>query len=132
MGQSGFKPPSQKRSSAVNCLMPSKALYLKKPGEFKQILKKGKAFRSNFFILYAIPFNKDTSQGRLGISVSKAAVPTAVQRNRIKRLAREIWRTLPKEKIVKDIVLIVKKGTDAKENRFIVKEITYNLNKVLS
>lgn len=45
------------------------------------------------------------SHARLGISVSKRIVPTAVGRNRIKRLIRERFRNVAHQALARDIVI---------------------------
>ena len=63
---------------------------LKKPQEFQLVRQRGQRFRSAHLVLNTIP---NTHGGpRLGVSVSKKHVRSAVHRNKIKRLVREYFR----------------------------------------
>jgi ribonuclease P protein component len=53
---------------------------------------------------------------RLGLVVAKKNVRLAVQRNRIKRITREFFRTLPPGSTGMDVVLIARRGIDQLEN----------------
>lgn len=57
---------------------------------------------------------------RLGLVIAKKNVRLAVQRNRIKRLAREFFRTLPQNEVQgeppMDVVLLTRKGIDQLDN----------------
>ncbi|MFK7975288.1 MAG: ribonuclease P protein component [Halioglobus sp.] len=53
---------------------------------------------------------------RLGLVVAKKHVRLAVQRNRIKRLAREVFRKLPSQPPTLDVVLLARKGIAELDN----------------
>jgi ribonuclease P protein component len=53
----------------------------------------------------------DTKVSRLGLVVGKKNVPTAVGRNRVKRVVREIFRTIPLPVSV-DIIFLARKDAD--------------------
>ena len=55
-------------------------------------------------------------QNRLGLVIAKKHVKTAVQRNRIKRLAREFFRTLPQSEPAVDVVLLARPGIGQLDN----------------
>ncbi len=61
-----------------------------------------------------------TPQHRLGLVIAKKNVRLAVQRNRIKRLAREFFRTVPavssKDNFPLDVVLLTRRGIDQLDN----------------
>jgi len=63
---------------------------LKKPEEFQLVRQRGQRFRATHLVLNAIPNAQGAS--RLGVSVSKKHVRSAVRRNAIKRLVREYFR----------------------------------------
>ena len=63
---------------------------LKKPQEFQLLRQRGQRFRSTHLLLNATPNAQGVS--RLGVSVSKKHVRSAVRRNTIKRLVREYFR----------------------------------------
>ena len=53
---------------------------------------------------------------RLGLVIAKKNVRLAVQRNRIKRVAREFFRTLPESEPTMDVVLLTRRGIDQLDN----------------
>ena len=53
---------------------------------------------------------------RLGLVIAKKNVRLAVQRNRIKRVAREFFRTLPESEPPLDVVLLTRRGLDQLDN----------------
>lgn len=53
---------------------------------------------------------------RLGLVIAKKNVRHAVQRNRIKRLAREYFRRLPPGPVSLDVVLLTRRGIDQLDN----------------
>ncbi len=53
---------------------------------------------------------------RLGLVIAKKNVRLAVQRNRIKRIAREVFRTLPDSEPHLDTVLLARRGLDELDN----------------
>ena len=53
---------------------------------------------------------------RLGLVIAKKNVRLAVHRNRIKRVAREIFRTLPSSEPPMDVVLLAKRGIGQLDN----------------
>ncbi|OGV40782.1 MAG: ribonuclease P protein component [Legionellales bacterium RIFCSPHIGHO2_12_FULL_42_9] len=65
---------------------------------------------------------------RLGLAISKKAIPKANQRNRIKRLLRESFRrqTLPPV----DVVVLAKPGIAAKGNKVIFEKLSILWNKL--
>jgi ribonuclease P protein component len=75
----------------------TKALRLRKRSEFVYVSTVGKKVQNRHFVAYFIPNHQQAS--RLGITVTKR-VGTAVERNRIKRRAREAFRL--NRKYVKD------------------------------
>ena len=53
---------------------------------------------------------------RLGLVVAKKNVRLAVQRNRIKRVAREFFRNVPASEPTMDVVLLTRRGIDQLDN----------------
>ena len=78
-----------------------KAGRLRRSGEFRSVLTKGKAVRENGLALYFVHHGAGkisegavakSAESRLGILVSKRVAKRAVDRNTIKRGAREYFR----------------------------------------
>ena len=53
---------------------------------------------------------------RLGLVIAKKNVRLAVQRNRVKRIAREVFRQLPDSEPALDVILLARPGLDQLDN----------------
>ena len=73
-----------------HCYLPSNRL--KKKQDFTAVFEGEKTVKTKFFIFF---YGKslDNNAPKLGIVVSKKVMPRAVDRNRLKRLHREFFRT---------------------------------------
>ena len=69
---------------------------------------------------------------RLGLVIAKKNVRLAVQRNRIKRIARETFRGLPDEGPRLDVVLLARRGIDQLDNRQLSSILRQQWQKLLS
>jgi ribonuclease P protein component len=58
--------------------------------EFQAVFKNGLKVPGVFFRLYFL--QNDITRPRLGMAVPKKAIPQSVQRNRLKRICREVFR----------------------------------------
>ena len=85
----GLEKAKKERARAPERVM-EKRLRLKRSTDFKKVFKEGKRFPSPRFVLYirknALP------QARLGVSISKSHFKLATRRNRLRRIARELFR----------------------------------------
>lgn len=61
--------------------------------------------------------------GRLGLAVSRKALKRAVDRNRIKRLARESFRRHPQALAGLDLVLMARRGVAEQDNDRLVRAL---------
>lgn len=61
--------------------------------QFKRVFRVGRRATDSLFIVIAAPNGVDGA--RLGFAISRKAAPRAVDRNRLKRVARETFRTEP-------------------------------------
>lgn len=68
----------------------TRALRLRRTGDFQQIFKQGHKLRLGYLVTYTKPNAK--GHARLGIVIAKKAVSEAVSRNRFKRIIRESFR----------------------------------------
>jgi ribonuclease P protein component len=66
-------------------------LCLKKTSDFRQIFKEGKRFTSPHFVLYMR--RSAAPRARIGFSISKEHFKLATRRNKIRRVAKELFRT---------------------------------------
>ncbi len=63
---------------------------LRKRTEYQHVFSNGRVIRTPYFILYWLP--NTVGEARLGLQVGRRAARKAVQRNRWKRWAREVFR----------------------------------------
>lgn len=82
---------------------------LRSAAEFSQVLSVRRVLRGEFFDLHylslALPAGVARSVPRLGLVVAKKLVRRAVQRNQLKRLAREVFRLTRHDLPAYDLVL---------------------------
>ncbi|MBI3600107.1 MAG: ribonuclease P protein component [Nitrospinae bacterium] len=83
---------------------------LLKRWQYKEVYDKGWRVNKGVFVIYGL--KNEQGYTRIGISVPKR-VGTAVKRNRVKRLVREVFRKI-KDKFTEphDIVIAAKKGAE--------------------
>ena len=83
---------------------------LLKGWQYKEVFDKGWRIDKRFFVIYGI--KNLLGFTRIGLSVPKK-IGSAVKRNRIKRMLREVFRQ-NKERFLKshDIVVVAKKGAE--------------------
>jgi len=80
---------------------------LKKSWQFRKVYKEGDKYYGNLFILYVLP--NRTQETRIGLTVTKK-VGISVQRNRIKRVIREVMRLSKGIAPGNDLVIIARKA----------------------
>lgn len=76
--------------------------------EFARVFKQGQRVNAHYFIVVAAPGKE---RPRLGLAVGRKASSRAVVRNRIKRIAREVFRHA--ELATFDIVVVARRGLNA-------------------
>ena len=64
---------------------------LSRSQDFDAVYRKGRSTSTRYLVLYWFPREEDGDEPRLGLAVPKST-GSAVQRNRIKRRLREVWR----------------------------------------
>jgi ribonuclease P protein component len=89
---------------------------LNNPQDFRRCFLKGRRIKNEAFVLHYVENNVPSA--RLGVNIAKKKIRKAVDRNKIKRIAREVFRKQKFEGI--DIVLILK-------NEKIFEKTSYNV-----
>ena len=92
----------------------TRAQRLLSPADFTRVLKSGKRHANRWFTVVYAP--GPAPRPRLGMTVSRKVSRSAVQRNRIKRLVRESFRTHAARLPDIDIVVMARPGAAACEN----------------
>ena len=106
-----------------------KRLRLQRSTDFKKVFKEGKRFPSPHFVLYirknALP------QARLGVSISKSHFKLATRRNRLRRIARELFRKdISRDFKGYDFVIASKRNYPSRDMREAIKELKALLGKI--
>jgi ribonuclease P protein component len=84
---------------------------LSRSRDFDVVYRHGRSVSTRFLTLYSFTREDGVDAPRLGLSVPKKAVGSAVARNRIKRRLRELWRArLDRLDPARDYVLIARPG----------------------
>jgi ribonuclease P protein component len=79
-------------------------------GAFGPILRAGRKARGNHVVIHAVA--GATGASRIGTALSRRHVPSAVERNRIKRIVRETFRRHAVKGAVIDCVVMVRHRLD--------------------
>lgn len=68
----------------------SRRARLSRSSEFDRVYREGKSHANRYLVVHAFPRPDDREEARLGVSVGRK-VGGAVERNRVKRLLREVF-----------------------------------------
>ncbi len=79
-------------------------------GAFGPVLRGSRKVRGRLAVLHVVPGQRDIS--RLGIALTRRLVPSALERNRVKRLARELFRRHPLKRSGLDCVVALRERFD--------------------
>lgn len=105
---------------AVSLSFP-KELKIRTNSEYEEIFGKSKRLSTDHFNILFAP--NSLGYPRAGLVVGKKAVPGAVDRNRIKRVLREVFRLNKSLFGSMDVVFIAKKGSEKLDYSLAKKEI---------
>lgn len=92
-----------------------KAKRLLNASDYSRVFDGAEARASHKHLLLLARSNNQPGH-RLGLVIAKKNVRLAVQRNRIKRVAREVFRQLPDTEPKLDVVLLARRGLDQLDN----------------
>ena len=81
---------------------------LSRSRDFDNVYRHGRSTATRFFTLHSFPREDASSESRLGLAIPRAA-GSAVKRNRLKRMLREVWPLKPRRTGF-DFVLAVRPG----------------------
>ncbi|MGA9761227.1 MAG: ribonuclease P protein component [Gaiellaceae bacterium] len=81
---------------------------LSRSRDFDNVYRHGRSTSTRFFTLHAFPREDADSEPRLGLAIPRS-VGSAVKRNRLKRMLREVW-PLKSRRAGFDYVLVARPG----------------------
>ena len=83
--------------------------------DYSRVFDGSEARASHKHLLLLAKINDEPGH-RLGLVIAKKNVRLAVQRNRVKRIAREFFRNLPQSEQNMDVVLLARRGLGQLDN----------------
>jgi ribonuclease P protein component len=81
---------------------------LSRSRDFDNVYRHGRSTSTRFFTLYVFPREDPDGEPRLGLAIPRS-IGTAVKRNRLRRMLREVWRMTERRKGF-DYVLVARAG----------------------
>ena len=103
-------------------------LRLSQAAEFQRVFKRGRRSSDECFIVLAR--SNQAGCARLGMAIARKHVPTAVARNRIKRLIRESFRRHQHELPAVDIVVMSRQTTATASIDSLEKSLDQHWNRI--
>ena len=108
----------------------TKAKRLLNAKDYSRVFDGAEAKASHKHLLLLAKTNSEPGH-RLGLVIAKKNIRKAVQRNRVKRIAREVFRQLPNTDPKLDVVLLARRGLDQLENEQISSILLHQWQKLL-
>lgn len=99
------------------------------PDEFQRVFKQGRKQRGALFTLFCYANGK--MQARLGLAVAKRHIPSAVNRNRVRRLIRESFRYHQSQISGNDVVVVITRQLPNVSNRMLQEELNQQWQKLM-
>ncbi|WP_423822336.1 ribonuclease P protein component [Salinisphaera sp. SPP-AMP-43] len=91
-----------------------RAARLLRPPQYRAVFARGEKFVCDGFVVIAA--TSDEPRARLGLALAKRRIRRAVDRNRVKRLVRESFRTVRSDLPAVDIVVLARSRTATMDN----------------
>lgn len=82
---------------------------LTKSVQYREVFSENQRVADQWFTVLFRP-NPDGETSRLGLAIAKKSIPRSVDRSRVKRLARESFRTHRQQMPLVDIVIMARRG----------------------
>ena len=120
-----------KRPGSSRCLtppLPNRSRVLRDPAVFTAILRRGRSAGSRNFLVKV--GESGLPWGRLGIIAAKRVARRAVDRNRSKRLIREVFHARRENLVALDLVVQLRSDLRSQENSSIRAELAKLMDKV--
>ena len=107
-----------------------KELKIRKTSQYENVFGKSKKLRGEHFDILYVP--NSLGYSRIGLIAGKKKVPSAVGRNRFKRVIREVFRNNKSLFGSLDIVFMANRGSESLTYSQAKREIEVNLGSILS
>lgn len=107
---------------------PRRYRFVRREG-FSRVLRQ-QAKLTSWFAIHWLKGN--AGHARLGISVGKRAIPTAVGRNRVKRLIRECFRDIARQGMDRDVVIRLRKQLGYSDQQEAIRVLSCELKSILT
>ncbi|WP_051640877.1 ribonuclease P protein component [Thiomicrorhabdus sp. Milos-T2] len=98
------------------------------PKSYSHVFAKAERFGNRNWTLIVRPNHEETT--RLGLAIAKKQLQRAVWRNRVKRIAREAFRSHKTELSGYDIVVLGKKGMQEIDNKTLHESFLHLIRKI--
>ena len=103
---------------------------LLKPAEFQRVFADARRSADRYFtVLYR---DNDTAAPRIGFAVAKKKIPSAVARNRVRRLARESFRVEGRTLGGIDIIILAQNAAASAGNRQLFESLQQHWQRLAS
>ena len=99
-------------------------------GSFAPALRSARKLRGKSAIVHVVPARPGVS--RLGIALTRRVAPSSVQRNRIKRMVRELFRRHPAKRAGLDLVVSLREAAGRIDLRDLAEEIRALLDQAVA
>ena len=99
-------------------------------GAFAPALRSARKLRGKTAVIHVVPARPGVS--RLGIALTRRVAPSSVQRNRIKRMVRELFRRHPAKRAGLDLVVSLREAAGRVDTKALAEEIRTLLDQVIA